>query len=562
MEDPSVLKELTDHADGYSRHFEHNNNTIKSVYTAIPVNYYDETSDTWKTIDNTLTETAVSYEASNGICRTEVSKPEAGKKIKMTLGDCSLSWQYLGREDKDNAEAVSYIKQGFEANNASGEESTVLKVDSGIEENLQSKESRVIYENADANVDLEYLMQGNNLKENIIVKNPAESYRLAFSMTLNGLKMRLSEDNDRIELYSEVTDNTDQTTKKVEAFIPAPFMTDANGEVSEDVGFEVEDSAEDGFRFVVIADSDWMNAPERAFPVVIDPQIVTEDSSLISKQVQTRTIYCGTPSGWSNKSSSYIEVSKTSTLETKTIVTIQKSKMLLWDYPISAVTLSMRYRSGSTTGYVFVGDNSFEITDTTRIDLTNEFKLANNANFNCELYTNSYIVTSFYFPTLEIEYLVESQPVKQQFALVGGMTGEFNVETREWTGSFTDVSGSDSMLGMEIAHVFKKSSENRHVGKDFRLNLNETLVKHGSGTNTSYIYTDSFGNKHGFKENFYYLDESNVRHEITNKSSITVSLDGSLSYTANQKTYEVHADYRTTSGLTAVMKIEALRMPT
>ena len=24
-EDPSVLKELTDHADGYSRHFEHNN---------------------------------------------------------------------------------------------------------------------------------------------------------------------------------------------------------------------------------------------------------------------------------------------------------------------------------------------------------------------------------------------------------------------------------------------------------------------------------------------------------------------------------------------------------
>ena len=70
-------------------------------------------------------------------------------------------------------------------------------------------------------------------------------------------------------------------------------MTDAKGEASEEVSFEVEDNADDAYRFVVVADSDWMNAPERAFPVVIDPQIVTEDSSLISKQVQTRTIYCG-----------------------------------------------------------------------------------------------------------------------------------------------------------------------------------------------------------------------------------------------------------------------------
>ena len=53
---PAILKEFTERADALSRHFKMNNGTAKSIYSASPVNYFDDISQSWKAIDNTLAE--------------------------------------------------------------------------------------------------------------------------------------------------------------------------------------------------------------------------------------------------------------------------------------------------------------------------------------------------------------------------------------------------------------------------------------------------------------------------------------------------------------------------
>lgn len=53
--------------------------------------------------------------------------------------------------------------------------------------------------------------------------------------------------------------------------LAAPYMVDANGEVCRDVRFEVEPGKNIHESVVkVIADQTWLNASDRAYPVVID----------------------------------------------------------------------------------------------------------------------------------------------------------------------------------------------------------------------------------------------------------------------------------------------------
>ena len=57
-------------------------------------------------------------------------------------------------------------------------------------------------------------------------------------------------------------------------FIPAPFMTDANGNRSNEVHYEVKAFSNGKVYLTVVADPRWINAEGRAFPVTIDPQIM------------------------------------------------------------------------------------------------------------------------------------------------------------------------------------------------------------------------------------------------------------------------------------------------
>ena len=80
----------------------------------------------------------------------------------------------------------------------------------------------VTYSSVYRATDLEYILTGDTIKENIIVNAPADSYTYVFRIRLSGLYPVLSETGE-IRLLDEGTDE--------ERYVmPAPFMYDADGD--------------------------------------------------------------------------------------------------------------------------------------------------------------------------------------------------------------------------------------------------------------------------------------------------------------------------------------------
>lgn len=311
-QDPAVLYEDESRMDEHTRHYVMNNGTAKSIFNAESVSYFDEEAKKWKPIDNSLKENADAYESKNGNMRTKIYKENKGKKVEIAKSDKQLSWEYLGKQ-------VETISAGNE--NAETFSASVLKVNNDLAGKSKNINSSAVYENIEKDTDLEYRLFGNNLKENIIVREKSADYRYLFALKTEGLKIRLSEDNESLELYTESTKDDGTVEQKIEFTIPAPFMYDANGESSDDVYYELEPSENGNYAFAVVASDEWINAAERAFPVTIDPQIVTDSGSYLTKKVEYRNYYTSAGSGsgsgtnvgnWCTSSSNYIKVSRTS----------------------------------------------------------------------------------------------------------------------------------------------------------------------------------------------------------------------------------------------------------
>ncbi len=128
--------------------------------------------------------------------------------------------------------------------------------------------SSIVYNNVRANTDIEYILDGNNIKENIIVKKPSEQYVYTFELRLNGL---IAEFN--IDGSITISDFETGTAKYK---IPAPYMYDAKGELSYSVEYSFSEMSDGRYLLSVIADEDWINAEGRQFPITIDPTIVPD----------------------------------------------------------------------------------------------------------------------------------------------------------------------------------------------------------------------------------------------------------------------------------------------
>ena len=124
----------------------------------------------------------------------------------------------------------------------------------------------------ETDTDYEYTVEGSGVKENIVVKNPAAIYRYLFALRCENVTAQFDECAKRIAFLSN--DGGGEVF-----FIPAPFMTDANGITSTAVNYEMKTTENGLVHLTVTADADWMNSPERTFPVAIDPQIKLSGSA-------------------------------------------------------------------------------------------------------------------------------------------------------------------------------------------------------------------------------------------------------------------------------------------
>ena len=136
---------------------------------------------------------------------------------------------------------------------------------------IENYSSSVLYSGVFDNAHIRYTAAGSSVKEDIIVFKKAKSYVYSFDFTLTGLEAELLPDGS-IAFNDTITD-------EMMYYIPVGYMYDAAGEYSSAVSYSLVETVT-GCTVTVTADSDWINADERTFPVVIDPTVERHNNFL------------------------------------------------------------------------------------------------------------------------------------------------------------------------------------------------------------------------------------------------------------------------------------------
>ncbi|MGV8886358.1 MAG: hypothetical protein ACOH1T_12340 [Microbacteriaceae bacterium] len=168
--------------------------------------------------------------------------------------------------------------------------------DTGVESNHPSEwlegTSEVSYPDVFENVDLEYLVRPDSLKETLVLSSLPLEQSAEWTWTISAPGLLLTKTN--------VGSLEFRDAKNVVRFsIPTPVMWDSSGidgqrEASElEVETVVEEVSAGTYRFSLIPDYGWLSAPERKYPVYVDPTTILGDSNLIAYKSDgaTRTDY-------------------------------------------------------------------------------------------------------------------------------------------------------------------------------------------------------------------------------------------------------------------------------
>ena len=264
-EDPTVIGEDTERRNSENtKYFKMSDGTVKAAMYNDPVLYKDETGK-WQEIDNSLDSSdEVSndeasdfngYETKKNKFKVKFAKNANQKKlVSMKMDNYSVSLSLLNKTKKNN----SSMKQ---EKKAKIEDLTVA-----------SKASqKVYYENILPDTNIEYIVNGSGVKENIVVKSAQSSYEYNFEIAVKDVTLSLAEDGC---IYAK-----DTITGATVFIMPKPFMLDANYEYSDKVSYSLSAKNKHKYEITISADSEWLNSSERAFPVMIDPAIQTEQSN-------------------------------------------------------------------------------------------------------------------------------------------------------------------------------------------------------------------------------------------------------------------------------------------
>lgn len=249
------------------KHFDMGNGTYQAISYSHPVHELDSEGN-WQDIDfsmhltqtrgiSTYTNTAGTALAANYIANQPI--------LSMSGEDTAIDMTFI------------YAKEGVaaRAGTVTTAVAEVTQAETAIETYEDTQDinfsNTLYYKDVMPGVDLEYIVDPWNVKENIIVKEKALSYTYMFKLNLEGMYPVLQQDGSIFVLNSQ--------TDEKEYVIPAPYMYDAYGEMSFDVDYTV--SGSNGTYYLsVTADSTWINAADRIFPITIDPSIYTANQSV------------------------------------------------------------------------------------------------------------------------------------------------------------------------------------------------------------------------------------------------------------------------------------------
>ncbi len=255
--------EVIELRDESVKHFRLEDGSYVAAQYDAPVHYLDENGE-WQDIDNSLSDNGSEYSTTNA--RIKFAKKITGNENLFTLHDGN----YKITMSLDNA----IKKTQGKITNAEDDPENESKLQKMMM--LENLTSEIIYEDILSNVDLQYIINSGNIKENLIVKERQDAYSYTFTVKLNNLDAKLNE-NGSVSIF-------DPNTEEVIYFIPAPIVHDANGEYADSSCsmYSLEAIGNNTYALTVDVDSAWMNADDRAFPVTIDPPIYIPSGSTVT----------------------------------------------------------------------------------------------------------------------------------------------------------------------------------------------------------------------------------------------------------------------------------------
>ena len=307
------------------KHFRLPDGTYVAAQYPSPVHVQDE-NGAWVDIDNALTEDGTDIQNANA--RIKFSKKITGNERLYTLkdGDYQLTLSLLGA-----IKSTVGVAQNF----SDAEEDTELQKMMYLEK----LRSRVLYADILDGVDIEYIVNSLNIKENILVKERLDSYTFSFELKLKGLAATLDASGNVLL--------TDASTEAVVYRIPAPVVHDASGTYapSDAAYYTLTDSGNGKYTLTVTVSDTWMNDDERVYPVTVDPTV--ETTLPAGDMIDT---YIESGSSTNHASSSTLSVSNTQHAYWK--IDTELLKMLGRGHYISHAEL---HYYGGATGNIKIG---------------------------------------------------------------------------------------------------------------------------------------------------------------------------------------------------------------
>ncbi len=254
----------------FTKRFKQEETESKTVHMEFPTDKFKDENGTWREIDDTMekkeaegTEDFAGFENKANDFKIKIAENlNSGKLMRIRKGNHVLEWSLAQKITTASGRVAS--RKG------------VLKANQNVRLG-----GTVSYREISNGVDLRYTVQDKTVKEEIVIKEKCEHYDFTFYMRTKNLALSLDESGKIIH----ATDGSQEVFD-----FPAPFMTDATGEMSSAVRYKLEEQ-ENGYLLRVQVDESWINAKERVFPVIVDPTV--SDSGAGSKVVPHR---CGAAS--------------------------------------------------------------------------------------------------------------------------------------------------------------------------------------------------------------------------------------------------------------------------
>lgn len=131
------------------------------------------------------------------------------------------------------------------------------------------EKNRVTYPGVFSNIDLRFFVDNNAVKEELVLHSKPEQNLFTYEANMKGLEAKEGQNGEI--LFQDKEGNTFYTLTR-------PFMYDSAESVSHNMSMKLR--LEKGKTYIdVTLDQEWINSPDRKFPVIVDPSVIIHDAT-------------------------------------------------------------------------------------------------------------------------------------------------------------------------------------------------------------------------------------------------------------------------------------------